>query len=178
MPKGPKVLGEGKFIRLVAADGWEWAERVKVSGVVAIAAGGRGKIILTEQYRRPLRANVIETPAGLAGDSEKDSDEDVEVAARRELLEETGYEAKKWERMFDGPLSAGMTTEVVSFFRATGLKKVAEGGGEGNEKITVHEVSLRSAARWLREQTDAGKLVDPKVYVGLYLLGAAVKTRS
>ncbi|MBA3312021.1 MAG: NUDIX hydrolase [Planctomycetaceae bacterium] len=177
MPEDVKVLGEGKFIRLVAADGWEWAERMKVSGVIAVAAAARGKIILTEQYRRPLKANVIEVPAGLAGDSAEDAGEDVELAARRELLEETGYEARKWERMFDGPLSVGMTTEVVSFFRATGLKKVSEGGGEGFENITVHEVSLRKAAEWLAEQTAAGKLVDPKVYVGLYLLGTAAKSR-
>jgi ADP-ribose pyrophosphatase len=173
MANNVTVLGEGKFIRLVAADGWEWAERTKVSGVIAVAAAYRGKIILTEQYRRPLKAHVIEVPAGLAGDSDDDAGEEVERAARRELLEETGYEAKKWERMFDGPLSAGMTTEVVSFFRASGLKKVGAGGGEGSEQITVHEISLKKAAQWLSEQAANGKLVDPKVYVGLYLLGVA-----
>jgi ADP-ribose pyrophosphatase len=175
MATDAKILGEGKFVRLVAADGWEWAERTKVSGVIAVAAAYRGKIILVEQYRRPLKANVIEVPAGIAGDSDEDAGEEVERAARRELLEETGYEAKTWERMFDGPLSAGMTTEVVSFFRASGLKKVGDGGGEGSEKITVHEVSLKTASRWLSDQTASGKLVDPKVYVGLYLLGVAAE---
>ncbi len=73
MAEDAKILGEGKFVRLVAADGWEWAERTKVSGVIAVAAASHGKIILTEQYRRPLKANVIEVPAGLAGDSDDDA---------------------------------------------------------------------------------------------------------
>jgi ADP-ribose pyrophosphatase len=117
-----------------------------------------------------LRASVIELPAGLAGDVPEDADEPLEAAARRELVEETGYEATNLERLFEGPLSAGMTTEVVTFFRATGLTKTGAGGGDGSESITVHEVPLAEADRWLAGQAAAGKLVDPKVYVGLYVL--------
>lgn len=165
-----RVLGEGKFIRLVNAGGWEYAERKNVTGIVTIAAEHEGRIMLVEQYRPPLRANVIELPAGLAGDVPGSADEGLEVAARRELEEETGYRATKFERLFAGPLSAGMTTEVVTFFRASELKRVGKGGGEGSEKITVHEVPLGEAERWLAGQEGAGKLVDPKVYAGLYAL--------
>ena len=165
-----RVLGEGKFIRLVESGGWEYAERKNVTGIVTIAAAVEGRILLVEQYRPPLRANVIELPAGLAGDVPESADEELELAARRELEEETGYRAKNWERLFAGPLSAGMTAEVVTFFRATGLERVGTGGGDGSERITVHEVPLGDADRWLGDQKGAGKLVDPKVYAGLYAL--------
>jgi len=165
-----RVLGEGKHIRLVSAGGWEYAERKGVTGIVTIAAEVGGKIVLVEQYRRPLKSNVVELPAGLAGDVPASADEELEAAARRELEEETGYRARNWERLFAGPLSAGMTTEVVTFFRATGLERVGEGGGEGSEKITVHEVPLDGAENWLAAQEAAGVLVDPKVYAGLYAL--------
>lgn len=172
-PQPSKTLGEGKFVRLVVADGWEYAERKNVTGIVTIAAEVAGRIVLVEQYRPPLRANVIELPAGLAGDVPGSADEGLELAARRELDEETGYRAAKWERLFEGPLSAGMTTEVVTFYRATGLTKVGAGGGEGSEQITVHEVPLAEADEWLAAQSGAGKLVDPKVYAGLYALRPA-----
>ncbi len=165
-----RVLGEGRFLRLVVTDDWEYAERKNVTGIVTIAAAIDGRILLVEQYRPPLRANVIELPAGLAGDVPGSADEGLERAARRELEEETGYRAATFERLFEGPLSAGMTTEVVTFYRASGLEKVGDGGGDGSENITVHEVPLTEAGTWLARQAEAGKLVDPKVYAGLYLL--------
>ena len=165
-----RILGEGRFIRLVVADGWEYAERKNVTGIVTIAAAIEGRMLLVEQYRPPLRANVIELPAGLAGDAPGGADEALEAAALRELEEETGYRAARLERMFAGPLSAGMTTEVVTFFLATGLARVNDGGGDGAERIVVHEVPVGDAERWLADQASAGKLVDPKVYAGLYVL--------
>lgn len=178
MPEKVEILGEGKFIRLVSADGWEYAERRNVTGIVTIAAEIDGRILLVEQYRPPLQANVIELPAGLAGDVPDSADEELLLAARRELEEETGYHARHWEQAFEGPLSAGMTTEVVTFFRASGLERVGKGGGEGSEAITVHEIPISEAPAWLKRQGQAGKLVDPKVYAGLYLLTTASPSRE
>jgi ADP-ribose pyrophosphatase len=111
---------------------------------------------------------VIELPAGLAGDAKGHEDEDLEVAARRELLEETGYEARRMERVAAGAASAGMTDEVITLFVATGLKKVGPGEGDGEEEIIVHEVSLDRAMEWLSEQERGGRLIDLKVFAGLY----------
>lgn len=165
------ILAEGRFLKLMDRGGWEFAARRNVSGIVTIAAEYEGRILLVEQYRPPLRRQVIEMPAGLAGDQTGSEEESLETAARRELLEETGFEASRWEEMFAGPLSAGMTTEIVTFFRATDLRRVSDGGGDGTETITVHEIPLEGAFDWLAGQSDSGKLVDPKVYLGLYLLG-------
>ncbi|HPF13704.1 MAG TPA: MgtC/SapB family protein [Planctomycetota bacterium] len=67
-----------------------------------------------------------------------------------------------------GEFDPGITTEVVTFYLATGLRKVAGGGGDETESITVHEVPLAQAEQWLEERRGEGVLIDPKVYAGLY----------
>lgn len=163
------TLCEGKHLRLVQGDGWEYAERTKASGIVAILAITKDeKLILTEQYRLPVNKRVIELPAGLAGDVAGAEAEELIPAAQRELREETGYEAQRFDFLFEGPPSAGATSEVISFFRAVGLRRVGSGGGEGSEQIELHEVPLRAAREWLQQKNREGVLVDPKVYAGLY----------
>ena len=117
---------------------WEYAERLNSpAGIVIIAVTPEDRLLLTEQYRVPMQKNVIELPAGLAGDEQYGGEESVE-AARRELREETGYEAAQWEQLMGGPTSPGLSNEVVIFFRGRNLRKVCSGGGTGDEKIHVH----------------------------------------
>jgi ADP-ribose pyrophosphatase len=164
-----RVLGEGRFVRLVAQDGWEWAERTNASGAVVIAAvTGDAQIVLAEQYRIPLGRRVIELPAGLVGDSEALRHEPLAEAARRELLEETGFEAAHWECLLEGPSSAGLTTEAYALFLAREARRVGPGGGDAAEEIQVHLVPLAEADDWLSRRRAAGLAVDPKVYAGLY----------
>lgn len=163
------VLHEGRFLRLVSDNSWEYVERRKVSGVVAILAiTDDRKVLFVEQYRPSMRRQVVEVPAGLAGDIAGAENEDLAEAARRELLEETGYEAREMEFLADGPSSAGLTSEFVSFFRARGLTKVAKGGGDLTEDIAVYEVPIASIPEWVAERRAAGLTVDSKVYSALY----------
>src|SRR5205085_12602765 len=91
----PTVLYDGKHIQLVRRDRWEYARRKNLTGIVAIVAvTGDGKLILVEQYRPPVGARGIELPAGLAGDAAGEESEALAAAARRELLQETGYGAR------------------------------------------------------------------------------------
>jgi ADP-ribose pyrophosphatase len=169
-----EVLGEGRHVRLRVEAGWEYAERLGIEGIVAIVAvTAEGKLLLVEQFRRPVGARVIELPAGLAGDSSEARGEPLEEAARRELLEETGYEAESFEPLAEGPPSPGMTTEQVTLFRARGLTRRGPGGGDAAEEIEVHEVELDRVESWLRERRREGRLVDVKVYAGLYFANAA-----
>jgi 8-oxo-dGTP pyrophosphatase MutT (NUDIX family) len=97
MPQDRRILAEGKFLRLVVENGWEWVERRNTQGAVVIAAiTEHNEIVLIEQYRIPLAARVIELPAGLAGDEPGSRHEALIEAARRELLEETGYFGSTW----------------------------------------------------------------------------------
>jgi ADP-ribose pyrophosphatase len=92
------------------------------------------------------------------------------ATARRELLEETGYEAAEMDELIPGPTSAGLSTEVVTFFHATGLRKVHAGGGIEHEQITIHEVRLADLLPWLRAKLAEGIAIDPKIFAGVYLI--------
>jgi ADP-ribose pyrophosphatase len=164
-----EILAEGKFLRLVKQGSWEFAERNNASGaVVIVAITSQGKLLLTEQYRVPVQAAVIELPAGLVGDIPGEEDEAWATAAQRELLEETGYMAKKIKHLTGGPISAGFGNETLSMFLAQGIEKIEKGGGVEGEDIRVHEVALKSVPAWLRKKQREGLLVDPKVFAGLY----------
>ena len=168
-----EVLAEGKHLRLVRRVGWEFAERTKVSGVVVIVARtDADELVLIEQLRPVIGKRIIELPAGLAGDSAATSDEPLKNAVKRELFEETGYEAKRIELLTEGPSSAGLTNEILSFFLATGLTRTGDGGGDEAEDIRVHVVPLAETGAWLAAQHKRGKMIDPKVWAGLYFAGA------
>jgi ADP-ribose pyrophosphatase len=164
-----EVLAEGRYVRLVREGTWEWAERVAATGAVLIAATTEaGEVVLVEQHRVPMGARVIELPAGLVGDHTRG--ESTAEAAARELEEETGFRAGHLEEVTGGPISSGMTNETAALFRATGLVRVGDGGGDDSEDITVHLVPLAEVHPWLVARAAEGVLVDPKVYAGLWFL--------
>jgi ADP-ribose pyrophosphatase len=166
------VLGSGKQLRLVSRRGWEFVERSAASGVVGIVAVTTDRrLLLVEQFRPPMGCNVIELPAGLAGDVLGQEFEDLETAARRELLEETGYAATTMTHLATGPSSAGLTNETVALFLAEGLHQQSSGGGDGSEEITVHSIPIDEVAGWLPAQSAEGALIDLKIYAALYFLG-------
>ncbi len=162
------ILGEGKYLRLIKNDRWEFVERTNCSGVVLIVAVFEGKLVLTEQRRASLSANVIELPAGLVGDTQGAEKESLLEAARRELIEETGLEAGEMVALTEGPPSAGQSSEVVTLFLAKHLKRVGKGGGDENENIVVHEIPFSRLDGFLEEKKKKGSLIDPKVFAGVY----------
>ena len=166
------TLHTGKFLALVKEDHWEYADRTNATGAaIIVAVTDEQKLLLVEQYRIPVHAHTIELPAGIIGDEPGSSNEDHAEAARRELEEETGYRAEHMEALTHGPASSGLTSETVTLFLATELRRVGKGGGVAHEAITVHEAPLNEVQEWLKAKAKAGVLVDPKVYAGLYFIG-------
>ena len=163
------TLHTSKFLALIKEGHWEYVDRVNATGAALIlAVTAERKILLVEQYRIPVHARTIELPAGIIGDEPGSSNETHTEAARRELLEETGYAAEKIEALTTGPACSGITSERVTLFHATGLRRIGNGGGVAQEDITVHEVPLADIVFWLEAKAKTGVLIDPKVYAGLF----------
>jgi len=175
-----KLLHETPYLNLVQRGKWFLARRPNTSAVICVAAVTEKGLLLVEQYRPAVQCNTIECPAGLAGDIVGQENEAPVEAAKRELLEETGYVAETWDEIMPMPSSAGMTDELITMFRAQNLTRQHEGGGDETEDITVHEVPLTEVNQWLFTQHAAGKLVDARVFAALYFLtpGGFTKSRS
>lgn len=167
-----EVLAEGKFLAFVREGRWEYVERRGVRDVVfLVAVTTDGRLLITEEYCPPVRCRVLGLPAGLVGDQKGGSDqENPEEAARRELREETGYEADELIFLMRGPTSTGVTSEVASFYLAPNVRPAGGRPRRERERIEVHEIDVGGVAAWLKEQSKS-RLVDPKVWTGLYLAG-------
>ena len=166
-----RTLAEGRHLTFVVRNGWEFVERPNASGIVVVVGTTKsGCLVLVTQWREPVKAWVVELPAGLAGDRPGSEHEALAEAARRELLEETGFAASSMEPVLSGPPSPGISDEVVTFFRARGLARVGRGGGEMGENVRAHAVPLSGLSDWLDAVRAKGALVDPKVLVGAYIV--------
>lgn len=162
-----EVMWQGRFIEAKRRGRWEYVQRTRGIGAVAIVAVHDGKLILVDQYRVPLGAQSLELPAGLVGDDAEG--EAVEIAAARELEEETGFRAGQIDvigRFFASP---GMSAEGFTLVRAHELTRVGAGGGVGGEGITVHLVPLDEVPDYMDAWTAGGGTLDVKLM--LFLAG-------
>jgi 8-oxo-dGTP pyrophosphatase MutT (NUDIX family) len=91
--------------------------------VVVLAVDADERVLVLHQYRHPAQRRFVELPAGLLDAP----GEDPEAAARRELAEETGYEAGTWLRLATTYSSPGISTEVMHLFLARDLSPVDRG---------------------------------------------------
>lgn len=169
-----QTLCNGKWLRLMKRGRWEYAERTNPGGgVMIIALTNEDKLLFVEQPRPAIECMTIEMPAGLVGDVSSHADEDAIEAARRELVEETGYRAGRVDFLMAGPTSAGMSNEIMAFVLARELTRVDAGGGDDSEDIIVHEVPRGEVMTWLVGLMRDGYSIDPKIFAGLYMLDHA-----
>jgi ADP-ribose pyrophosphatase len=166
-----EVLFRGEHLLFRRRRGWEYAEhRTAKESVMIVALTADARIVLVEESRPAVNALVVCLPAGLVGD---EGPEDRESAARRELAEETGWEATTLELLGRGPGSAGMSSEIVNFYLARGVRRTGEQGVREKDEIRVHVTALGELGRWAREREEEGILIDPKVWSGVHLAEAA-----
>ena len=123
---------------------------------VMMAVDAKKRVLLVRQYRLPAERAMWELPAGRLDPGERPLQ-----AAKRELIEETGYRARKWTKLVSFYPSPGYVGEKMTIFLATGVT-----GGEAqpmeDERIECRWFSSAEIDRMLR----SGKIIDGKTMIG------------
>jgi ADP-ribose pyrophosphatase len=173
---GSRTIFEGSLLTLRADEvrmGAQTATRETVDhpGAVAVVAlDDEGRVVLVNQYRHPVRARLDELPAGIL---DVDAESAVE-AARRELTEEAGLIAKRWDVLVDIYSSPGFSNEAVRIFLARDLRAAdADGFQPEHEEasLTVFREPLADAVR----RALTGSITNASAVAGLL---AAVHGRA
>lgn len=165
-----ETMWEGKYIVAKKQGTWEYVGRARgIEAAVILAVDEDGCVLLVDQFRMPLGKRCLELPAGLIGDDV--AGEGAEIAAARELEEETGYRPGRIEPVGMFHSSPGMVSEGFTLMRATELVKTGEGGGVDGEDITVHRVPLAEVESFIAAKRAEGFAMDVKL---LLLLGAGM----
>jgi len=110
-------------------------------------SGSMPRVLLERQYRHAAKDYLWELPAGRIDPGEKPL-----PAAKRELLEETGYTATTWRRILNFYASPGFVAETMSVYLATGLR-AGKAHPEDDEVIEMRMVPLTSALRMVLNGT-------------------------
>jgi ADP-ribose pyrophosphatase len=118
-----------------------------------------GKVVLSEEYRHPTGKVLLSIPGGYI-----DHGEDPYEAGQRELLEETGYQAKKYSLMGSAYPYPGISGQILHYVLAEGASKVQEPKLEQSEIVKTVLMDLES----LRKRIASGVDVDGNLCTALF----------
>jgi len=131
-------------------------------------SGRTPRVLLERQYRYAAGRRMWELPAGRI-----DPGENSLTAAKRELIEETGYTASRWQKALFFYVSPGFLDESMTVYLASGLREgVAQ--PEVDERIAVRFFPLRQAVR----MATSGKIIDAKTIASLLWLEKKLRPRN
>ena len=149
------LLRDGKVSRRIRID------HPEASAIIPFVS--ESEIIMVRQYRYALGRETLELPAGKVNQGEKP-----EQCARRELLEETGYEAVSLDLIYTYAPALGYSNELIHIYSSRYLKQV-------RAPIDQEEISSveRLGVEEIRSLIRQGKILDGKTLIGLAMLGLA-----
>jgi ADP-ribose pyrophosphatase len=137
-------------------------------GAVAILARDPdGRLLFVRQWRVPADRALLEIPAGTL-DVHDGVIEDPDLAARRELEEETGYRAAGWQKLAEFWTAPGFASELMHLYLADGLTAADADrlGPDEDEHLELERLTLDQALA----RVDDGSIADAKSIVGLLWL--------
>jgi ADP-ribose pyrophosphatase len=142
---------------------------VQHPGAIAVLAlDARQRLLLVRQWRIPAGRAMLEIPAGTL-DVHDGVTEDPDVAARRELEEETGSRASSWRRLASFWTAPGFATELMHLYLATGLESVHGDdrlSPDEDERLELFAVSIDEAIAMV----ERGEIADAKSMLGILWL--------
>jgi ADP-ribose pyrophosphatase len=161
-----ETVFDGRLFKVVKeqvrlANGNERGREIVVhpGAVALVVVDNDDKLILVRQYRRAADRVLLEIPAGT-----REPGEDAETCARREVREETGYEAGKVERLGGFFSAPGFCTEFLDCYLLTDLKE-SPGEADDDENIEVERLTLEEAIRAMQNE----EICDAKSICGILL---------
>jgi len=141
-------------------------EIIEHPGAAAMLAfDEKGKVLLVKQHRFP-HGYILEIPAGTLEKGEKPID-----CAYREIIEETGYEAKKMTKLVSYFPSVGYNKEEINIFLASGTKKKFDLKLDNDEFITVVKMDIKKLVGMIK----SGKIIDSKTICAVMIYAAKKK---
>lgn len=163
-----RLAFEGVFLRLYvdrvkSADGHVGTrEYLRHPGaVMIIPLLDAEHVLLERQFRYPLGRAIVEFPAGKI-----DAGEPPFECARRELLEETGYTARRWSYLGGLHNAIAYSDEKIEIYLAEDLERSGSGTLDAGETLEVFEAPWRQLLEWVRD----GSVTDVKTMVGAFWL--------
>ena len=144
-------------------NGIKTVRSVFADAAAVVAVDENNEILLVTQYRYPIGRDMLELPAGLVDEGEEPLD-----AAKRELMEETGYRADKWKLLASIYASPGVHNEKIHIFSASNLKRVSDQKLDTDELLAFDKIPFDEAL----QMVNAGKITDAKTIIGILLFSA------
>jgi len=178
-----RIVYRGRYMtfetdRIVRGDGLESTRDLVIHpGAVAILPlDAEGRLLCVRQFRIAAGGALLEIPAGTLDVSAEGVVEEPEVAANRELEEETGYRAGSMERLGGFWTAPGFYTEYLALFLATDLRQAGENrlGPDEDERLELARIDWRDAVA----AVETGLVEDAKSVAGILWLARILEGRA